>query len=177
MCDFLSGLISSDGKTVYVRDLRHHEKTAEICALKPEQYREWEWTGSGEESLRVRVHESSTHNENYYRASILGRWQTRESLLGWLFTDAKFCDWVSGVGGYLDLDGCTGLTSLPDGLSVGGNLYLGDCTGLTALPDGLSVGGYLDLRGCTGLTAMPECLGVGGNIYPPEHLKRCQAGK
>jgi hypothetical protein len=30
---------------------------------------------------------------------------------------------------------------------VGGYLYLGGCTGLTALPDGLSVGGYLYLGG------------------------------
>ena len=30
----------------------------------------------------------------------------------------------------LDLRGCTGLTSLPDGLTVGGSLYLQGCTGL-----------------------------------------------
>ena len=33
-------------------------------------------------------------------------------------------------GGYLDLRGCTGLTSLPDGLTVGGSLYLSGCTGI-----------------------------------------------
>lgn len=32
-----------------------------------------------------------------------------------------------------------------------GNLYLGGCTGLTSLPEGLTVGGYLYLGGCTGL--------------------------
>ena len=31
----------------------------------------------------------------------------------------------------LDLSGCTGLTSLPDGLTVGDSLYLSGCTGLT----------------------------------------------
>ena len=56
------------------------------------------------------------------------------------------------VGGSLDLRGCTGLTSLPDNLTVGGSLYLGGCTGLTSLPDNLTVGGSLDLRGCTGLS-------------------------
>ena len=27
------------------------------------------------------------------------------------------------VGGWLDLSGCTGLSALPDGLSVGGRIY------------------------------------------------------
>ena len=51
--------------------------------------------------------------------------------------------------GYLDLEG-TGITSLPDNLTVGGYLYL-EGTGITSLPDNLTVGGYLDLRG-TGIT-------------------------
>ena len=52
-------------------------------------------------------------------------------------------------GGSLDLEG-TGITSLPDGLTVGGSLDL-EGTGITSLPDGLTVGGYLDLEG-TGIT-------------------------
>ena len=68
------------------------------------------------------------------------------------------------VGGLLYLDGCTGLTALPENLSVGGNLYLDGCTGLTALPENLSVGGNLYLNGCTGLTALPENLSVGDGL-------------
>ena len=64
--------------------------------------------------------------------------------------------------GSLDLSVCTGLTRLPDGLTVGRSLYLSGCTGLTALPDGLRVGGWLDLSGCTGLTRLPDGLTVGG---------------
>ena len=52
--------------------------------------------------------------------------------------------------GSLDLEGCTGITSLPDNLTVGGSLDLRG-TGITSLPDNLTVGGYLDLRG-TGIT-------------------------
>ena len=33
-----------------------------------------------------------------------------------------------------------------------GNLSLAGCTGLTSLPEGLNVGGYISLAGCTGLT-------------------------
>ena len=67
------------------------------------------------------------------------------------------------VGEYLDLDGCTGITSLPDNLTVGGSLYLRD-TGITSLPDNLTVGGYLDLEGCTGITSLPDNLIVGGYL-------------
>ena len=63
----------------------------------------------------------------------------------------------------LDLEGCTGITSLPEGLTVGGALYLLD-TGITSLPEGLTVGGALDLRG-TGITSLPEGLTVGGALY------------
>jgi len=35
-------------------------------------------------------------------------------------------------------------------------------TGITALPEGLSVGGWLDLRG-TGITALPE--GLSGKVF------------
>ena len=36
--------------------------------------------------------------------------------------------------GSLDLEGCTGLTSLPENLSVGGSLNLEGCTGLIDYP-------------------------------------------
>ena len=62
-------------------------------------------------------------------------------------------------GGSLDLRG-TGITALPDNLTVGGGLYLSG-TGITALPDNLTVGGSLYLRG-TGITSLPDNLTVGG---------------
>ena len=69
------------------------------------------------------------------------------------------------VGGWLDLRG-TGITALPDNLTVGGGLDLSG-TGITALPDNLTVGGGLDLRG-TGITALPDNLTVGGSLYLPD---------
>ena len=65
------------------------------------------------------------------------------------------------VGGSLSLDGCTGLTALPENLSVGSNLFLDGCTGLTALPENFSMRGFLSLGDCTGLTALPKNLSVG----------------
>ena len=61
--------------------------------------------------------------------------------------------------GNLDLR-CTGITSLPDNLTVGGSLDL-RCTGITSLPDNLTVGGSLYLSG-TGITSLPDNLTVGG---------------
>ena len=53
-------------------------------------------------------------------------------------------------GDSLDLRG-TGITALPDNLTVGGSLDLRG-TGITALPDNLTVGDYLYLENCTGIT-------------------------
>ena len=71
--------------------------------------------------------------------------------------------------GNFNLENCTGLTKLPEGLKVGGNLYLTNCTGLTKLPEGLSVGRNLDLTNCTGLTKLPKGLRVGFTL----NLNRC----
>ena len=85
---------------------------------------------------------------------------------GWL--DLQGCTGITSlpdgltVGGWLDLQGCTGITSLPDGLTVGGSLDLQGCTGITSLPDGLTVGRSLNLRDCTGITSLPDGLTVGG---------------
>ena len=70
---------------------------------------------------------------------------------------------MQGNDGSLDLRG-TGITVLPDGLTVGGSLDLEGCTGVTVLPDGLTVGGNLYLSG-TGITVLPDGLTVGGNLY------------
>jgi hypothetical protein len=69
------------------------------------------------------------------------------------------------VSEYINLMGCTNLTSLPEGLKVGGSLYLDGCTNLTSLPEGLKVGGHLYLDGCTSLTSLPDGLKVGGHLY------------
>ena len=65
-------------------------------------------------------------------------------------------------GGYLDLNG-TGITSLPDNLTVCGWLDLRG-TGISSLPDNLTVGGALYLEGCTGITSLPDNLTVGGSL-------------
>jgi hypothetical protein len=54
----------------------------------------------------------------------------------------------------LNLEGCTGLESLPAGLKVG-MLNLKGCTNLRALPEGLDVY-FLDITGCVRLTGWPR---------------------
>ena len=66
------------------------------------------------------------------------------------------------VGGSIYISGA-GITSLPDNLTVGGSLDISG-TGITSLPDNLTVGGYLDISG-TGITSLPDNLTVGGSIY------------
>ncbi|MEJ2755592.1 MAG: NEL-type E3 ubiquitin ligase domain-containing protein, partial [Gammaproteobacteria bacterium] len=68
------------------------------------------------------------------------------------------------VGGTLNLSHCTSLTALPDDLRVDGNLTLCNCIGLTALPNNLRVSRILYLTNCTGLTALPDDLIVSGDL-------------
>lgn len=62
----------------------------------------------------------------------------------------------------LNLQG-TGITSLPDNLTVANSLYL-QGTPITSLPDNLTVGGSLYLLG-TAITSLPDNLIVGGSLY------------
>ncbi len=48
----------------------------------------------------------------------------------WKPTLEELEEMMDESGGWLDLSGCTGLTELPDGLTVGGWLDLSGCTGL-----------------------------------------------
>ena len=63
------------------------------------------------------------------------------------------------------LRGYTGLTEMPDGLSVGRSLFIKDCTELKTLPKNLRVGTDLYLRGCTALMALPDGLSLGKDLY------------
>ncbi len=67
-------------------------------------------------------------------------------------------------GGFFSLRGDTGVTALPNDLTVEGILDLVNCKGLKTLPRGLTVGFGLNLCGCTGLTALPDDLMVEGLI-------------
>ena len=74
---------------------------------------------------------------------------------------------LTDIRGNLDLRGCTGLTSLPDGLTVGGWLDLQGCTSLVSLPDAFNPqGGWVDLSGCTSLVSLPDAFNPqGGGVY------------
>ena len=69
--------------------------------------------------------------------------------------------------GDLNLYG-TGITSLPDNLTVGGRLDLYG-TGITSLPDNLTVGGWLDLEG-TGITNSHCKKLQNGDYVPGQYL-------
>jgi len=69
------------------------------------------------------------------------------------------------VGGFLDLEGCKNITSLPSGLKVKGSLDLRD-TNITKLPPDLQVGDYGSLYlSNTPIQSLPDGLKVGGNLY------------
>ncbi|WP_285772749.1 hypothetical protein, partial [Pectobacterium carotovorum] len=56
------------------------------------------------------------------------------------------------------ISGCTGLTSLPENLSVGEWLDISGCTGLTSLPENLSCRSlYLDSQHISNVTSRENC--------------------
>ena len=70
---------------------------------------------------------------------------------------------LTKVGGYLWLDFCENLQSLPDNLRVNGSLDLNGCKNIQSLPNGLKVKYNLDLR-YTNITSLPSDLEVGGSL-------------
>jgi hypothetical protein len=59
----------------------------------------------------------------------------------------------------LDLEGCTALRSLPQGLKVG-SLVLRGCISVESLPEGLDVY-FLDISGCTAIKDWPQQANIG----------------
>jgi hypothetical protein len=74
----------------------------------------------------------------------------------------------------LDLENCTGLTSLPEGLEIVGALILDGCTGLTSIPKDLKIGLGLHLVGCINLTSLPDELKI---IHGGLYLEGCNGLK
>jgi hypothetical protein len=162
MCEFISFYVGWKGE-IYVGDCQSHSSAEEFHqlgdALKskhPPVPVEWTADDAGS-SIAVRVPSEINRDESWYKALILSLAPTRQNFLQYILREKKY-------GGWLNLGGCTGLTSLPEGLHVGGGLDLSGCTGLTSLPEGLHVGEWLDLRGCTGLTSLPKGLHVGDGL-------------
>ena len=79
MCNFASFCVDKQGN-IYVGDWHCHAGIEVGHKLKPDQYREAEWTEDDKgESLTVRV--GCGEEENFYRALILGPYPTRKKLL------------------------------------------------------------------------------------------------
>ena len=127
MCDFLSVYIGWDGEILcgnmssHESAESHHKLNKKLASRRPPVPMEWTEDDDGD-SISVRVpHDiDDDRNESYYKAIILADYKTRQNLI----------------------------VSILESGNYGGSLYLSGCTGLTSLPDNLSVSGYLDLRGC-----------------------------
>lgn len=137
MCEFISFRVEpgQDGLELkFANDLRSHR-----CI--PGDGYECEWTKDDDgESLTVRLPEqTSEHVGEMVKRWILSNWPTRGKLV---YHAVSTLDWSSE------------------------SLYLSGCTGLTELPDGLSVGGWLDLSGTPAAKLpLPKDAKVSGNVY------------
>ena len=124
MCHFMSFAISVDGKSLYHSNLQSHAEIEEQNKLKPNSYREAEWTDETPQSLVVR-RTGDDPDENFFKAFILSQFPTRMDLLNHFLMNKKFV-------GNLDLRGSQ-ITKLPEGLKVGGSLDLHG-TQITTVP-------------------------------------------
>ena len=113
--------------------------------------------GSKEEKDKVLIRRTNDKIQEYIRNGSEGNLDLRRSPIQFLPRN------LTKVGGYLWLDFCENLQSLPDNLRVNGTLDLDSCINLQSLPNGLKVYGDLDLR-FTNITSLPSDLEVGGDL-------------
>jgi hypothetical protein len=148
MSNFLSGVVTLEKHPrVLCTNLLHHGGTVETLQLKPETYREWEWTRDDDgETLNVRA--VNGENPNVLKSAILAKFPSRQECL---------MDCIRQIGriknSTLDLRG-TAVKKLPALPNVQ-YLYLRDTAvkKLPALPNVKT----LDLRG-TAVKKLPAYL-------------------
>ena len=147
MCNLFSGHTVIDkgadwGKVLVVTGI-HHEKDREDKRVS--KY--------GENLLAWETIEKANVNSGVKVAHVCGKKLSKEEIEAILEITNQ---WIKGKGN----DWFIRIVAKSEN-----NLDLCDCTGLTSLPNNLSVPGNLDLRGCTGLTSLPDNLSVGYKIY------------
>ena len=140
MCEFLSFVVCKDGRLL-ANNLNAHEGIEASHKLKPDSYRECEWTGESEDTLTVRLEEGETKGE--WLSYVLSRFSKRIDLLNWFLANPV------AVGGWLDLRGLTSAEGLVLPKTVGGGLDLRGLTSAKGLKLPETVGGWLVLRGLT----------------------------
>ena len=147
MCQFLSGWISNDGRTVYPGDLVHHERGADIHNISEQVACPWEWLpGEARPEVRVSPNAAAQRATARWLAELLvERFGDHSGAVAWCLSH------LSPNVKMLDLQG-TGVTTLPELPNVKW-LYL-QGTGVTTLPELPNVE-TLYLRG-TGVTTLPE---------------------
>jgi hypothetical protein len=113
--------------------------------------------GSKEEKDKVLIRKEYDKIQEYIRNG-------SEGDLILMYSQIKFLPRnLTKVGGNLNLM-YSQIEKLPDNLIVNGYLWLDNCKNLQSLPNGLKVYGDLDLR-FTNITFLPSDLEVGGILY------------
>ena len=112
--------------------------------------------GSKEEKDKVLLRRTNDKIQEYIKNGSEGNLDLRNSPIKFLPRN------LTRVGGYLWLDFCENLQSLPNGLKVDGDLDL-RFTNITFLPSDIQVKGDLDLRNSS-IKSLPSDIEVGGSL-------------
>jgi hypothetical protein len=172
MCELISGVVELKTGRVLFNVINSHSGIEEKHGLKPETYREFEWTGEDRGSIRIRCNTNAEHAavENALK------WPRRSKMVA-AFRD----EWLKTKGNALQLgiiegpqddtrkmaisdgdisyrvrvDKCTSVV-IPDSVTNIGDCAFDGCTGLTSvvIPDSVTNIGDYAFRGCSGLTSV-----------------------
>jgi hypothetical protein len=151
VCEFLSAWLNIETEEIVCADAQSHEATQEHMGWRAadlEPWREWEWTGPGDDALTIRLMHDDPHDTNWYRALVLARYPTWQDAIN------DCCRQAVERTHVLDCSNCPALTALPD-LPACERLDCYGCSALTALPD-LPACEKLDCSNCPALTALPD---------------------
>ncbi|BDU72340.1 hypothetical protein [Mesoterricola silvestris] len=180
MCQFLSGLVTIEKHPkVLCLDLTSHDATLAILKLKPETYREFEWTREDTgDSLDIRVMPGEDRNE--FKSAILAKFPRRIDCINdcirqmaesgrnlnydlHSLTSAEGLKLPDSIGGWLDLRSLTSAEGLKLPDSIGGGLDLRSLTSAEGLKLPDSIGGWLYLSSLTSAEGLklPDSIGGG----------------
>jgi hypothetical protein len=157
MCDFLSGLVNLDCDKklkIWAHDPRSHSETAAYFQLKPDTYREWEWTEDDDGASLVVRTATGDHETNWYRACILAKYPNRAAMLDYCLQTIEAT--------HIYLNDCKSLKEVPC-FPKATYISLNDCTALKEVPC-FPEATHIYLSGCTALKEVP-CFPKATTIY------------
>ena len=180
MCDTMTSHLYHITNGPVVHTLWGHSETRQALEIgdKDENYVEVEWR-ENKTAPNIRFPDSWRQSSRDECNTFYSKFDTPEDLIRFLLPLAvkirvvpgkeHLISKISKKATYVDLQGCTGLKTVPNFPNATG-VDLEGCTGLKTVPNFPSAT-YVYLEGCTGLKTVPDFPNAIA-VYLPDHLKK-----